>query len=145
MKTLILHTKLLVSPKASSPSVTRVIEVTPNINLYRLAAAIVAAYGFDFDHCFGFYSNIDSYFYHDSKEQYELFADLDDVEPTDALSVKHTKVQQVWCENGKKMTFLFDYGDGWRFLVELMGSAEKRPNIRYPLVIKQKGRAPKQY
>jgi len=105
----------------------------------------VTAYGFDLDHCFGFYSNIDTDFYHDSKEQYELFADLDDVEPTDALSVKHTKVQQVWCERGKKMTFLFDYGDGWRFLVELIGSAEKRSDVQYPLVIKQKGRTPKQY
>ncbi len=145
MKTLILHTELLIRPKASSPPVTRDIEVTPSSNLYRLAAVIVAAYGFDLDHCFGFYSNIDSDFYHDSKEKYELFADLDDVEPTDALSVKYTKVQQVWCERGKKMIFLFDYGDGWRFLVELVGSTEKRADVQYPLVIKRKGRAPKQY
>lgn len=145
MKTLILHTKLLVNPKTPSPAVTRDIEVTPNTNLYNLAAAIVSAYGFNFDHCFGFYSNIDSNFYHDSKEQYELFADLDDVEPTEALSVKHTKVHQVWCERGKKMAFLFDYGDGWRFLVELIGSAEKQSDTQYPIVIRRKGRAPKQY
>lgn len=47
-----------------------------NINLYKLAEAIVSAYGFDFDHAFGFFSKIVEIRYFDSEIKYELFTDL---------------------------------------------------------------------
>ena len=39
-------------------SVYRDIEIEPSKSLYKLAEAIVAAFGFDFDHAFGFYSGL---------------------------------------------------------------------------------------
>ena len=36
-------------------SIYRDIEIAAGMSLYRLAEAIVAAFGFDFDHAFGFY------------------------------------------------------------------------------------------
>ena len=53
----------------------RDIELPSNKSLEDLAAAIVRAFGFDFDHAFGFYSKLTGH-YHDSDERYELFADL---------------------------------------------------------------------
>ena len=96
-------------------------------------------------HLDGFYSNVDSDFYHDSKVQYELFADLDDVEPTEAGSVRKTKIEKVWEKQGDKMTFLFDYGDGWRFLIELLEIKHADRKISYPTTLEENGLAPQQY
>lgn len=131
-----------VKPK-EKPS--RKIAILGRQNLYKFAESIVHAFEFDFDHCFGFYSNIDTDFYHDSKIQYELFADLDDVEPTEAGSVKKTKVEKVWKKSGDKMTFLFDYGDGWRFLVELLEIRPVKVVWAYPIIMEKSGLAPVQY
>jgi len=103
MKTYIFKTKYWHDKKIS-----RKIEVLGNVSLYKLAKAIVDAYGFDFDHCFGFFSNLGNNYFK-SEKQYELFADLPDVEPTRASSVKKTKVLQVWKDINDKMLFLFSF------------------------------------
>ncbi len=68
------------------------------------------------DHAFGFYDNLKDH--HKSKEIYTLFADMDD-EPDsfNGKSVQNTKISDVFTV-GKKMLFLFDYGDDWIFHVE---------------------------
>ena len=53
----------------------RDIELPSDGSLEDLAEAIVGAFGFDFDHAFGFYSSL-GHRYHDAEERYELFADL---------------------------------------------------------------------
>jgi hypothetical protein len=64
---------------------------------------------------------------------------------SDAGSVKGTKVAQAFPDVGSKMLFLFDYGDEWRFKVEVIGLGEKVPKARYPNVVKSIGTAPPQY
>lgn len=124
---------------------TRAVALLGRQSLYKFAEAITYSFDFYFDHCFGFYSNVDSYYYHDSKVQYELFADLEDVEQTKAGSVKKTKVEKVWEKPGDKMTFLFDYGDGWRFLVELLAIDIADRKSSYPMFSEEGGTAPAQY
>ena len=51
----------------------RDLELPSGGSLEDLAAAIVSAFGFDFDHAFGFYGSL-GYRYHDAEERYELFA-----------------------------------------------------------------------
>jgi hypothetical protein len=41
--------------------------------------------------------------------------------------------------------FLFDYGDNWKFRVELIGQNAKERGMKYPKVRKRVGRAPEQY
>lgn len=141
MKTFIFETSLLRDKK-----IVRRIEVLENINLYKLAEAIIGAYGFDFDHAFGFFNDISERYY-DSEKKYELFTDMEDqgIEPTGAKSVKKTKIGEAWEKPGDKMLFLFDYGDDWLFVAELKGFGEKQPKIKYPCVLKSAGKAPEQY
>lgn len=141
MKTYIFKTKLL-----SDKEITREIEITEGVSLYKLAEAVIGAYDFDFDHAFGFYSSMKDHYFK-SERMYELFADLeeDGIEPTSAGSVKKTKIGEVWKKIGDKMTMLFDYGDGWRFMVELKDFGEKQPKIKYPRLLYSKGIAPDQY
>ena len=122
----------------------RDIELPSSTSLEDLAAAIVNAFGFDFDHAFGFYSNLKGNYYK-SLERYELFADLDEADEEGVRSVRRTKLSTAFPEPGKQMLFLYDYGDGWQFKVELIGLGQKEPKVAYPRVVKQVGQAPPQY
>jgi Plasmid pRiA4b ORF-3-like protein len=132
------------------PKVYRDIEIDSGKALYDLAAAIVRAFGFDFDHAFGFFSKLSGHIY-DSPVRYELFADLDDDpfgemgQRSKAGSVKRTKVAQAFPDVGSEMLFLFDYGDHWEFRVEVIGFGERVPKTRYPKVLAVVGKAPPQY
>jgi hypothetical protein len=125
------------------PRVYRDIEIEGAGSLHDLAEAIVAAFDFDLDHAFGFYSDLKNP-YSRSGERYELFADMEDSD-SDAGSVKRTKVAQVFGVVGKRMLFLFDYGDEWRFQVALTALGEKAPKVRYPRMLSSTGEAPPQY
>lgn len=121
----------------------REIEIEGSRSLSDLAEAIVGAFDFDFDHAFGFYSKLTGH-YHESPEQYELFADMEGGD-SDAKSVERTKIALAFSKVGKKMLFLFDYGDDWRFQVELTALGAKAPKTRYPRMVAAMGEAPSQY
>src|SRR5919202_5474702 len=118
------------------PKIYRDIEIESSRSLYDLAAAIVRAFDFDFDHAFGFYSKLGDYVF-DSPVRYELFADLDG--GSESRSAKRTKVAQAFPDLGSSMQFLFDYGDEWRFRVEVTGLGAKTPQTRYPKILKTVG------
>lgn len=74
MKTFIFKVNFLDDKK-----IVREIEVLENINLYKLAEAIVNGFDFDFDHAFGFFSKItDDWHLMKSGKMNELFADMKD-------------------------------------------------------------------
>ena len=120
----------------------RDIELPSGGSLEDLAKAIVGAFGFDLDHAFGFYSSL-GYRYHDAEERYELFADLGQADEG-VRGVRRVKLSTAFPEPGKQMLFLFDYGDEWRFKVELIGLGRKGKAV-YPRVVKRVGEAPRQY
>jgi len=124
-----------------SPKVYRDFEILSAKNLYDLGSAIVRVFGFDFDHGFGFYSKLSGRIF-DSPVKYELFADMGESE---ARSVEQTQIVEAFPTVGAKMTFLYDYGDNWRFRTEVIGQNRKEPAVRYPRLLKAIGEAPEQY
>lgn len=125
------------------PKIFREIEIPASASLYKLAEAIVASYGFAFDHAFGFYDKLTGSYY-DSKVKYELFADMG--EPTKgARSVKKTTSSEAFPADKVKFLFVFDYGDEWVFKIERTGSGAKAAGTKYPRVVKSAGKAPEQY
>ena len=214
----------------------RTIAIESGDSLYSLAEAINDAYGFDFDHAFGFFDNLKNPY--NSRERYELFTDLEEEDSEegfnplemlpDALSAmvpggennpafwvtkaameldqellkqryleatrailreellksipseKHRQVQEAlslfieqmmpdeedleedlalsegeskgvkgvsvaeaFPKVGKKLLFLFDYGDEWHFIVELKESKTAKGD--FPRVVESVGQAPSQY
>ena len=119
----------------------RVLAIPGDFTLYSLAEAIVDGFNFDFDHCFGFYDNIKRWSH--SNEGYELFADIG--EESKFKGVKLTRVNKVFDKLGKKMLFLFDYGDEWHFIVELKGIQLPKEGEKYPLIVASVGGIPLQY
>lgn len=124
--------------------VRRNIRLPGSKSLYNFAKVITKTFGFCFDHCFGYYDNFQRY--HDSEKAYEFFVDIGE-EPLrpGTKGVKKTQICQVFQNPGDKMLFLFDYGDGWHFAVELK-------EVKYidkwnldPVILESIGEAPMQY
>ena len=132
--------KTLLMRASLTAKIYREFEIPGADSLYDLAEAIVNAFGFDFDHAFGFYSKLTGHIY-DSPLKYELFADIGNAD-SEARSVKKTKIVDVFPEPGAKMTFLFDYGDDWQFKVEMLGEGQKDLSVKYPKLLKSAGKAP---
>jgi hypothetical protein len=57
--------------------------------------------------------------------------------------VKSVMVDEAF-EKGKKLLYLFDYGDEWRFIVECK-KIEETDGGQYPRLLESKGEAPEQY
>lgn len=128
---------------AVAPDIYRDIEIAGSASLYKLAEAINLAYGFDFDHAFGFYSKLTGNYYK-SPVKYELFTDMG--EPSEgALGVKKTTVAKAYPKDKAKLLFLFDYGDEWQFKTERIASGRRVAKAKYPRVVKSEGKAPEQY
>ena len=138
-------TRTLIFRASLKPKLYREFEIPAARKLYDLAGAIVRVYGFEFDHPFGFYSSLKGNIMR-SPVKYELFADLEDIgAESDAGSVRRTRIGEAFSAVGRKMSFLFDYGDNWQFLIEAIGESRKEQGIGYPRLLKSVGKAPKQY
>ena len=124
-----------------SPKIYREFEILGTKNLYDLAGATVQVFGFDFDHAFGFYSQLSGNIFR-SPVKYELFADMGESE---ARRVKRTRIVEAFPTVGTRMIFLFDYGDNWQFQIEAVGQNPKEPKVKYPRLLKAIGIAPEQY
>jgi hypothetical protein len=122
----------------------RKIGISGTKSLYNFAGTIVKAFGFHFDHPFGFYSNMVNI--NDSSVGYELFADIGE-EPLRPhfKGVKKTKILEVFSAPGVKMLFFFDYGDEWNFIVELKEIRDSLPAETLPALLESTGKAPIQY
>jgi len=118
------------------PKLFRDIEIDSAASLSALADAITAAFEFDVEQPFGFYSKLDSS-YQTSPEKYELAEETG--------GVKQTAVSKAFAKAGKKMLFVFDYDADWRFTVELVQLGGKKPGTRYPRLLNSSGDAPEQY
>ncbi|MBL7131237.1 MAG: hypothetical protein ISS45_07550 [Candidatus Omnitrophica bacterium] len=124
--------------------ILRKIGISDTKSLYNFAKSIVEAFGFDFDHCFGFYDNLQNY--NKTKVGYELFVDIGE-EPLRKgfKGVKKTKISELFSVIGAKMLFLFDYGDEWHFIVELKEIREALASESLPALLESIGKAPVQY
>jgi len=137
------ETETFVFRASLKPKIYRDFEISAASSLHALAQAIIRFFDFDFDHAFGFYSKLKGTIY-DSPVRYELFVDMGESE-SDARSVKRTRVIEAFRTVGTKMRFLFDYGDEWVFLVELVSRKRKEPKVKLPRLLSSIGKAPVQY
>jgi len=125
----------------------RILAIPESITLFEFAGEICHSFRFGIDHMFGFYDNLKKFY--ESTEGFELFAD----EPETAYGkirpefkgVVRTPVNRAFREAGKKMLFLFDYGDEWYFLVHLTEIVDAEPGLQYPRLLKSEGKALPQY
>lgn len=119
-----------------------VIAISGSINLYGLAEHIIDTVGFNLDHAFGFYDNLRDPF--KSSEFYTLFADMEDVEDDGEPGVHRIFIEDVF-KKGKRMCFLFDYGEDWMFQLTCTEALPTDSTRKVRAVLSETGKAPDQY
>ena len=121
----------------------RSIQIPGSKSLFNLAKAIIAAFDFQFDHCFGFYDQLRDH--RNCRKAFELFVDIGEEGRPGAKGVKKIKISQAFDRVGEKLIMLFDYGDGWQFNVELKEIRKGDKGTAKPVIIESVGKAPVQY
>ena len=103
--------------------------------LLDLHDAIQRAYDFDDDHLYSFFM--------DSKPwSHERFTSpYDDEGP----HVDEVCVGDLGLSIEQKFLYLFDYGDEWKFQVEVEDIRQEGKKPRKPKVVEEQGKAPEQY
>ena len=67
------------------------------------------------------------------------------IAPTKTLYNFAKVITQAFTDVGEKMIFLFDYGDGWQFNVELLEIHNGQKGDLKPVILESIGKAPLQY
>lgn len=131
------HTFTLLGPGGFKARVA----LSGHASLYDLAALLIRAVGFDFDHAFEFCDHLTNPYR--SKMRYTLFHDLGEGQPGDR-SVKQTRVQDVF-KPRTRLGFHFDYGDDWMFLVRCDAIERAATKRKTSKVLSRTGTPPVQY
>ena len=121
----------------------RILAIPEQITLFEFGGEICHAFHLGFDHSFGFYNNCKNFY--QSTEGYELFGDNPEtwegkVRP-EFKGVVKIPVNRAFEEKGKKMLFLFDYGDECYLRVELKEIGDPKAGQRYPTMEQSVGKA----
>ena len=124
--------------------IIRRIQIPGSKSLYNFAKVITQAFGFLFDHCFGFYDDLKDI--RNCKKAFEFFVDTGEAPQSESVQgVKKTKISQAFMNAGETMLFLFDYGDEWRFQVELKEIRKADKSNLKQFILESIGKAPLQY
>lgn len=121
--------------KVSLVEIWRRIAIPARLTLDNLAAAILNAYEFDFDHLWRF-----SYQTRFGWPMHVHHSYMDEGPWTDEELIGDLPLKA-----GERMVFLYDFGDNWEFDVALERIDPVDPDIQKPVVLESHGEAPEQY
>ncbi len=76
-----------------------------------------------------------------NKMEYAYEADLND----DGANLSNIELRFLNLKKGQKFLFVFDYGDDHHFGIRVEGFGEAHNGKKYPLILEEKGKPPKQY
>lgn len=116
-------------------SIWRRIELSSDHTLLDLHNSIQHAYSFEDDHLYSFFMD-------GKRPSDEVFTSPYD---DDGPHVDVVRIGELELTVGQKILYLFDYGDMWRFLVELEEIRTEGIKPDNPMIIESKGKSPKQY
>jgi hypothetical protein len=121
--------------KVSLGSPWRRIAIPGDMTWDTLSGVILDAFGFDYDHLYQFiYKDrfgIERYLNHPYMEEYQ-FAD-------------EVAIQDVPLRPGANLIFFYDFGDSWRFRVQLEHIGPVDSKLKRPKIVEKHGKAPEQY
>lgn len=113
-----------------------IVEIDSTSTLEDLHLAIQDAVGFDNDHLYEFYIS-----------KTEMSRDRIRFDDENG-KIYSTTIESLYpLEKGKKLYYLFDYGDNWLFRITRTRKSPQKPEqgIKYPIIVDEKGSKPEQY
>ena len=121
--------------KVSLGKMWRQIAIPDCLALDDLAGAIIDAVDFDHDHLYEF----------SFRDRLGRAARISHPECNESPATDEVPIGELPLELGQSMTFLFDYGDSWKFNVKLEKIDPPNARMKDPRVIGEHGEAPEQY
>ncbi|SJM89858.1 conserved hypothetical protein [Crenothrix polyspora] len=123
--------------KVTLAKASRTLSISSGASLDVLASAILDAFDFDSDHLYEFsYKNVFGM---------EESISCPYAENEKGLFTSDYRVGEMPLSVGMNLTFLFDFGDNWEFLLVVEAIDTEGKPLAKPKVIKSEGTAPKQY
>ncbi len=119
-----------------SKTAWRKISLSHKHTLGNLHKAIQDAFCFDDDHLYAFYIGGNQ-----RTGKHIYCKDAED----EGVTTEKTSIADLELYKGQKMLYLFDFGDEWKFDVELMEIDKEAPLPLKPVIIESKGKVPEQY
>ncbi|MEA2054440.1 MAG: plasmid pRiA4b ORF-3 family protein [Candidatus Thermoplasmatota archaeon] len=113
----------------------RRIEISANHTLLDLHRAIQEAYNFDDDHLYSFFMDGKPWSHEGFRSPFE----------DEGPYVDEARIGELGLFVGQNILYLFDYGDEWRFRVELEKIRTEGSKPRKPKIMEKKGESPEQY
>ena len=126
---------LYVFKVALGKKIWRRIAAPGKASLEQFSSSILNAFQFDFDHLYRF-----TY-----KNRYGVSARVNHPCMDEAPFADEVQVGDLGLKPGQAMTYLYDFGDNWKFEVVLERIEPAAPGIRAPKVVESQGKAPEQY
>ncbi len=127
-----------------SRKVTRKIELKETQTLDDLHEAIIyKSFGWDDPHMYSFF--FDNMPYSKARDMEYSCSTEPDLFSGDRPNPTSTKLRELNLKEKQRFLFLFDFGDDQQFGIEVDGFGEVTKGKAYPLILEEKGRAPKQY
>jgi len=114
----------------------RIIKLSHNTKLHKLHLIIQNAFDFDNDHMYAFYTGTS---YKNRKEFY-CANPLGESNEYEDLTVEDAEIYK-----GQKFMYLFDFGDMWKFEIQVIDFIENEETDLFPQIIESKGKSPEQY
>jgi hypothetical protein len=153
MKTYVLKVKMKYDKR-----IWRKIEVLGSQTLDDLHVAIQEAFNFDADHLYSFFmsgkawDHSDFEYYHPdadpqtplAKKMRTMLSMIRGSHPEPRLPATKVRMESLNLKPKQKFLYLFDYGDEWRFEVEVL-KEETSEKAHYPRIVGSRGEAPEQY
>jgi hypothetical protein len=118
-----------------SPKVWRIIALSSKHTLDDLHYAIQQAFDFDADHLYAFYMDHRLY----SEERFES-PDAEEGPRADEVTIG-----ELGLAVNQSFIYHFDFGDDWRFGVQLLEIKTDEPLLKKPKILEEHGKAPEQY
>jgi len=122
-----------------SPDIWRIIDIKGNQMLSTLHKAIFKAFDRYEEHGYSFFLKNIPY---DRESEYT--SPGLDTDPTRKLASR-IRIDSVELYGGRKILYLFDFGDEWWHDVELMSVTPRNTCAVYPRVVKKQGKSPPQH
>ncbi len=117
----------------------RIFSVPESYSLADMARVILEQFDREFNHSYGFFNNIENW--KSSTNSYELFADIDGEDESGSKSVKNNTVKDVF-QIGSRMVLLYDYGEEWRYIVEMIDMDTAPSTSDFPIIEDAFGKVP---
>ncbi len=106
-------------------------------------AIIYKAFGWDDPHMYSFH--FDNIPYSKNREmEYSCDPEPDTFDDAKPKSTK-TKLSELQLKKNQKFLFVFDFGDDHQFGISVGGFGNVEKSKKYPLILEEKGKPPKQY